>query len=125
MNSSVIDKFIDAELKDIKLVNEGKHFYLDMTYLVDTANDKKIVHIPRVLLPIRPDELELATHRYCGVDYVKVGWRRGGEARYFDAIRDKEGVYFTETILEEKVHEMTLDEIEKKLGHKVKIVNSK
>lgn len=31
--------------------------------------------------------------------------------------------YFTETVLEEKTHEMTLDEIEKKLGYKVKIVN--
>ena len=34
-------------------------------------------------------------------------------------------VYFTETVIEEKTHEMTLDEIEKKLGYKVKIVNKK
>lgn len=35
----------------------------------------------------------------------------------------KDGVYYTVKLLKTKTKEMTLDEIEKKLGHKVKIIN--
>lgn len=38
-------------------------------------------------------------------------------------LKDNKDRYMYEEVLEEKVHEMTLDEIENKLGHKVKIVN--
>lgn len=35
---------------------------------------------------------------------------------------NKKGEYFTLTVVKEKTHEMTIEDIEKKLGYKVKIV---
>ena len=36
---------------------------------------------------------------------------------------NKNGEYFTLTVVKEKIYEMTMEEIEKKLGYKVKIVS--
>lgn len=44
---------------------------------------------------------------------------------YFDIRPDSNGNLFIAQIIEEKVHEMTLEEIEKKLGKKIKIVTAK
>lgn len=42
---------------------------------------------------------------------------------YFDIIPGSNGNLFTTQTIEEKVHEMTLEEIEEKLGRKIKIVS--
>ena len=41
----------------------------------------------------------------------------------FDILTDSNNHFFTVELVKEKVHEMTVEEIEKKLGHKIKIVS--
>ena len=110
-----------TELKDIKLVKEDNNYYLDVTYTVENRWEKFLLNIPRVKLPIDPKKviLRMDTSGYKPRLEANIGF--GSMHTEFD----ENGVLMTETRIEEKVHEMTLDEIEKILGYKVKIVNGK
>lgn len=45
-----------------------------------------------------------------------------GIGKKFNIFPDSNGNYFTLETVKEKVHEMTIDEIEKKLGYRIKII---
>ena len=58
------------------------------------------------------------------------GWSRKisvdlGIGKDLTVLPDADGNYFTITVVKEKTYEMTMEEIEKKLGHKVKIITKK
>ena len=80
------------------------------------------LHIPRLVIPLETNFIKI--NRYddssilIGPEYrADLGF---GEMRL---LPDKDGTAFTIETIEEKYTEMTMDEIEKKLGYKVKIVN--
>ena len=113
----------DCALRSITMLEENNLFYLDATYDIETESQKFMVHIPRICVPIRKDYVSIR----CETDFdsiydatrINLGF---GE---LNVRKDEDGHFYTVTVTEEKVHEMTLDEIEKKLGYKVKIVNKK
>lgn len=70
-----------------------------------------------------------------GIEYKRYGASQWAQAEFLvptedsfgecllDISRDDENNLFTIELIKEKVHEVTIEEIEKKLGHKIKIVS--
>ena len=111
-----------VELKNVALKKHDMYGYcLDVTYRVERSEDIVDVNIPWVRLPIMNDYLTIKTERFphCSVVSTNFGL---GELEVIHNIG--EAVYTIKTI-KTKTKEMTLEEIEKKLGHKVKIVSDK
>lgn len=110
-------------LKNAELYKEGNRYYLHVTYQFE--NDKEIyeLDIPKIVLPFAEDCVMME----CSVDHpytptVELGF---GEL-VMDAVPDEEnpfGKYFTRKIIETKERTMTVAEIEKALGYKVKIIS--
>lgn len=97
-------------------------YTLDLTYTLDSPTMTQELHIPRLVIPLetniikinRYDDLsKIINQEYC----ADLGF---GEMKL---LPDKDGAAFTVKTVKEKYTEMTLDEIEKKLGYKVKIVS--
>lgn len=120
------------KLKDVKLYKEDNTYFLDVTYLEDTDLYVKEVNIPKVLLPINNTfSLDISYEGEIGSPRItekvelnlpfdiKLPVYKEG-ASEFSCLY---GHYFTEKIIKEKTKEMTLSEIEKKLGHKVKLIS--
>lgn len=111
--------FNDSEcrvrLENIEFIEEGGRYYFDMSYIVEDAKAKRRLHLPRVYLPIRTSNVSLDMSNR---DLYSVNIGLGDLFLH----PDEDWHYLFETVLEEKVHDMTIAEIEKKLGHKIKIV---
>lgn len=108
-------------IKDAKLRKDMCGYSLDMTYTIETPEEINELHIPRVMLPISNKDIKFrhAREYYGGeVCTVDIGF---GPCRVLESNKH----FYTIKTIETKTQEMTLDEIEKKLGHKVKIVNKK
>lgn len=106
-------------VKDAKLRKDMNGYSLDLKYTIETPSEISELHIPRLMLPISNRDIVINTDEYyyggrlCTAD---IGF---GPCRLLES----DGRYCTVKVIEEKTKEMTLEEIEKKLGHKVKIVN--
>lgn len=126
-----------GRVKNAKLfLGEGGHYFLDVRYETEDAEKVMEYHFPKVGLPI--EYAECSTNLIDG-DYYDCRLVLPsddlpcykGTATF---IRDKKDggresinvpeTYFASCVIEEKTKEMTIAEIEKKLGHKVKIVES-
>lgn len=116
----------NQKLKDVKLYKEDNTYFLDVTYETETDAYVSVINIPRVLLPLS---------NTCNIisDYseevvkgirnpkVSLGLSLDIELPIYRKCVFNE--YYTEKIIKEKTKEMTLAEIEKKLGHKVKLIS--
>ena len=116
------------QLKDLKLYKENGQYYLNATYI----NEECEINIPKIKLPFSTfshDELVVNQQTYWNLNseaYIKSGScifpiEKAHKTKHIDESECLfEGVYFT---AKKRVQDMTLEEIEKKLGHKVRIVN--
>lgn len=103
------------EKMTLETTGYGK-YCLNLKYNVDTDSQLKEVNLLKVELPIKLFE---APHIICDTSLC-------AKPSYFLRVGDIDlpitgGI--TELVIEEKTHEMTLEEIEKKLGYKIKIVS--
>ena len=107
-------------LKKVRLVKDGSNYALDITWTIETPERIEELRIPRAWLPIKQRGVRVFTDS----DYIY-----GGEMMFADVgLGDQRiglngGPAIIITTIEEKTKEMTLEEIEKKLGHKVKIIS--
>lgn len=96
-------------------------YELELRYTLDSPGKVQELHIPRAVLPMNTKLINIerrSNNPYGPDDYVAdLGF---GKMRL---LPDVDGAAFTITTIKEKTKEMTLEEIEKKLGHKVKIVS--
>ena len=117
-------KFISAKIEDDeKYTNDNSRKRLVVTYEVEKRNGtySRIVDIPIyfedspiVMDCIRRDSM------FRGYNYeINLGF---GDLKGFVYDSDK---LVTEILIKERVEEITIEEIERKLGYKVKIVNNK
>jgi hypothetical protein len=115
------DKNCKTTLKKVKLVKDGGYGYaLDVTYTIETPECVQELNIPRVWLPIQNSDIQICTDP----DYIYGGQECRADIGFgFQNIGFRNEHAFILTTIETKTKEMTLEEIEKKLGHKVKIVN--
>ena len=97
-------------------------YELDLTYRLDCPTATQELRIPRLLVPLNTDVIKIYGFGDCSSGFANeysadLGF---GEMKL---LPDENGAAYIIKTIEEKPKEMTLDEIEKKLGHKVKIVN--
>lgn len=113
------------ELKKFELNKDDRGYYLSAAYRVEDKHSIREIDIPKIRLYLDNKrftvKIENDPYLCHKVGYVNLGF--GEVPLDWDMNEDGLTYLFTEKIIEEKCTEMTLDEIEKKLGHKVKIVN--
>lgn len=114
------------ELKNIELFEEKGQYYLKLKYIIEDERRIKELEFPKVGIPFNKNVYpNVDTHwsyanRSCslragcyGVESLPILPGETSEANH---------VYYTEKTIKEKQTEMTIAEIEKKLGYKIKIV---
>ena len=124
----------NVELYSITPFKENECWYLKLIYKYEDEDGKHTVVIPKVLIPFSQQDLPVIRSSQSYNEYLL-------ERPYIDC-RDsmmlykstcdlasergvKEPAYYFNIITEYATKEMTLDEIEKELGYKVKIVSKK
>lgn len=120
-------------LDDLELVKEYGEYYLSAKYVLDTNIAKHKLYVPRIKLEIKQDDVEIQTVNEidqrsgftCRYDrhYIDIGLGKKLLLRSYTDIDTNETYHYKIEKLEDKVKEMTVDEIEKKLGYKIKIVS--
>ena len=110
-------------LKDLQLhKDKDGDYYLSAVYITEDKRGIYETTIPHICLPLTNHAV---INIPCGDIYFKptptvdIGL---GEL-FMD--QDENGHYHVVRTIEEKVHNMTLSEIEKKLGYKVRVVSEK
>lgn len=105
-------------INDLKLYKENGKYYLSALIDHDDKNGYYQISIPKIRLPISHCSINDTSYGACCRTFgVDLGF---GEL-YAEPLGDEEEYYCTITCLEEKVHEMTLAEIERELGYKIKL----
>lgn len=140
--SLVIDQLQKVAFKEAKIIpgDSNAAFYLDVTYTFENLYGIYELHIPKINLKdfFKPDSLpnivhdeepfELFDERLLRMpkpspDFIFCSHNGGSlilEEIEIGALKKNKS--FEIKMIEEKEKEMTLEEIEKKLGHKVKII---
>lgn len=107
-------EYENNRLEDAKIYKENGRFYTKLIYICENDEGKYRLTFPKVEFPFQNRNISIT-----GVN----------SASYLDLPTDKcricsnSGEQFTIEQIEQYPKEMTLEEIEKKLGHKVKIVS--
>ena len=114
----------DVKMTEFDLHKDEDSYYLSAKFIVEDEYSIRELDVPKIRLNIDLDRVYIDTESdpYC---FKNMAWINLGFGRLPLDFTDFNGqrVLYTEKILEEKYTEMTMDEIEKKLGYKVKIVN--
>ena len=102
-------------------------YYLKAEYLIEEEHRTVKLTIPKIYLSI--NENNLIIHReYYHNSYIKPETTvdLGFGELHLDKVKDKDGEYYYKyEVIEERAEKMTLEEIEKKLGHKIELVSKK
>lgn len=119
------------KLKSVELVEENNQFYLDAIYDKENEGIKSEIHIPRIEIPFVRSDIDEDKQKSYGTISISTSCEDG---YYHEAsinlgkgdlpLKKVEGpngkyIFYTEQYLE---REMTVEEIEKQLGYRVKIV---
>lgn len=112
----------NVNLTELTLHKDSEGYYLSAKYMVEDKHSIRELDLPRIRLKVVPGHVSIKQVNEGLHGYVEADLGFG----YLPlAPSGRANAYYTETVLEEKTHEMTLEEIEKKLGYKVKIVSEK
>ena len=117
----------DIELKKFTLEKDERGYYLAATYRVETDHAIREIDVPKIRLDLDEKRFSIKVG-HDPFSCIKNAYANLGFGDLpLDFSVDEYGItsLYTDRLLEEKCTEMTLDEIEKKLGYKVKIVNKK
>lgn len=114
------------KLTDLELYQENNNYYLSVKFLHEDKKGYYEVSIPKIDLHISHDcEVNISSgYDVFGVPYKIVDIDLGFGLLYAKPFNEK-GDLFTMTCLEEKIHKMTLAEIEKELGYKIELQKEK
>lgn len=111
-----------SHITDLQLYKENNNYYLSALITHEDKNGVYKVSIPRIKFPVA-SECIINHTRYPGCSTI-VSLDFGLGELYAEPVNENDH-YFTITCLEEKVHEMTLAEIERELGYKIKLKENK
>ena len=114
-------KNTDVALRHVSLKHDDAGYFLSLVYRLEDDKSVELIKLPRVRLPLKMNDIKLRTDSdgFMSVMEADVGF---GYTRLYP---DKQHACYTIETVTTKTKEMTLEEIEKKLGHKVKIVSDK
>jgi hypothetical protein len=128
------------QLKHITLFDEDGQYYLRLVYRIEDESSIKELEIPKVRLPFSKNafpELKSIYFPEPGLEHfdfptvcipqkeckLKTGFNNTLEVCKAPSLHTGGmKVFYSEKTIEEKRKEMTIAEIEKKLGHKIKII---
>jgi hypothetical protein len=122
------------ELKNIELFEEKGQYYLKLKYLLEDDHAVEELEIPRVEIPFNANHYpELISYEELGgcritsptrACRLNVGSSLKELPLHLDKTSSSSGfrVFYTVNTIKEKRKEMTVSEIEKMLGYKIKIV---
>lgn len=110
-------------INDLNLYKEDGQYYLAALIDQDNKDGYFQIYIPKIRLPIS-SQCSIYSTSY-GACCRTVGVDLGFGELYAEPIDDEGKCYCTITCLKEKVHEMTLAEIERELGYKIKLKENK
>ena len=108
-------------IKDLQLYKENNKYYLSA--LVEHEDKRGVyeVSIPKIEFPIGRNciiETTTAERNYKPCTIVSINF---GLGKLYVEPFDSDENYYTVTCVEEKVHKMTLADIEKELGYKIEL----
>ena len=98
---------------------------LHIKYTVKDEREKRMIDFPRVAVPITTRHicLEERPTAFTVLDYTNLAIKMlSDEAKL---LPDDKGIKYTERVIESYEKEMTLEDIEKALGHPVKIISGR
>ena len=125
----MIQKYSTPDVKitnqEFELYKEDGKYYLRVDF--DFENEYGVYkgHIDKVKFDFL----------FKGIESETCSWTKSAKANFlapseyscvdclFDIMRDSKDNFFTIELVKEKIHEMTVEEVEKKLGYKIKIVS--
>ena len=125
----MIQKYSTPDVKitnqEFELYKEDGRYYLRVDF--DYENDYGVYkgHIDKVKFNVL----------FKGIESEICSWTKSAKANFlvpseyscvdcsFDIVKDSKDNFFTIEVIKEKVYEMSVEEIEKKLGHKIKIIS--
>ena len=115
---------VEIELKSLELYTDknilgADEYYLKAIYERTTKYAKERLTIPKIKLGVNPYNVTI-NHQTLYSPYATVDIGFGDMP-----IVEEDGVAYIAKVLEEYPQKMTLDEIEKKLGHKIELVSKK
>lgn len=122
----------NVELSDIIPFKEDKYWYLRLIYKYEDKKGKHTVVIPKAAIPFTQGSLPIikSTPSYDKCLFECPHIDCSDSMALYDSVCDlaiersvKEPACYFDIITEYVTKEMTLEEIEKELGYKVKIVN--
>lgn len=111
------------KITDIKIYQDpdaGTH-YLDITGTHTTDTKESEVHLPKVYFPIELAEIRVTSF----TPFVESKAYLRMPVQEYRLCDDGTGSFMYEKTIRDIPKKMTLDEIEKALGHKVEIVNGR
>ena len=117
-------------LKKADIFREGDRWFMHLEYEYEDNRGKHLVTLPKVDFPL---SLEYPNIDFCdrmgpfGLEksaFIEISENLNlHNGNVTDHLTNKTiNAFYTDIIVEPKVHDLTLDEIEKKLGYKVRIV---
>ena len=113
-------------IKELKVFKEDGYWYMSAVVETETFSKVEEVRIPKILLTSENTQMGIFEEgsMFFPIQRVDLGFGPLTLESTYDP-RSKSRVGFTVELIKEKTHEMTIEEIEKKLGYKVKIVSKK
>ena len=119
-HAKLVDVEFHAELDDHSLLppNEARNnrYYLSLTYHAENIAGVWEIKFPRIMLPFCTFNLPVIISDYTGSAQIDLGFAK------LPLDVDDENQYALAKLVEPKIHELTLPEIEKRLGYKIRIV---
>lgn len=123
-------------VKEARLYEENDNFYLDVRYEIEDQHSIKEIHIPKVRIPLEFANIENTWESVYGgtaestnlvLPHKNLDCYRGTAWFLNDDGEEivRPGTPFAIKIIKEKKTDMTIEEIEAKLGYKIRIVNKK
>lgn len=110
-----------TQLESINIYQEEHdgvlEYFLETSHIIANESGKYRITVPKILLPVELLDFLII----CINDrdlYINFGL---GNMK----LLEKDGYFVKNEVIEEKVHEMTLEEIEERIGYKIKIVDKK
>lgn len=113
-------------IKELKVFKEDGYWYMSAVVETETFSKVEEVRIPKIVLTSENTKMRIFEEggMFFSLRRVDLGF---GPLR-LEPVYDLESnakVDFVVKLIKEKTHELTIEEIEKKLGYKVKIIAKK
>lgn len=111
----------NAQLTNLELYKDNGGYFMRAEYLVETDTMIKQIRVPKIEFDVDTKYLEFIFED--GRTHIDLGMMGYCPVCLGRDKKTGKTVEIIEEIIEEKTKEMTIAEIEKKLGHKIKIVS--